>query len=571
MSSQVPWKELAVVGATTLGVCCMIGWLTGAENLQKKKKPQQRGGAPNGSTVESQECDALISYADTAMKKGSYADVEMAYLKALEISSSSDDPRIQVYPLYIHRRLVELYEKMGKFDKCVKHIEVCIDFFAKKEDLTQEELQSLVMMVEQGVDLCQAAQAPKSIQEKFLLIWLDAATKLQNVQYAVMAALLLGKLKYSQDKLTEAEAFLRKAVAAYTDPSTREELWLSAKTTQLDCLTRLDQHEGAKQCVKEMADFLVNTDNFEKKKTLESLGDRCVFLGYYDEAEEILKTTHALLKRRGTSPAELAQVDHNLAVVWSATGRIALAREKIKEMKEYLRTSMPGSIFPSYSKYLHTQGVKHDDEGTTITLYRPKKAGLLNTGSVLVFRFEDPEDEDKSKEVEYTVQENDEVIKILGPFNYSNYIGQIFSCEISIFTGADKTIPIGTHFVFISSSDKEAARPPVSIENILASDTLRAEVQKQNPQAVAIEALLRSMQEGGMTLGDMDNMMEEMGEMGEMGMMGDMGQMGMMGELDGDDDEDDEDEEFEDDIGEGEVGDEDEEEEEEEEELILHK
>jgi hypothetical protein len=78
MSANVPWKELAVVGATTLGVCCMIGWLTGAENLQKKKKSAQRG--PNGTTVESQECDSLIGLADAAMKKGAYADVELAYL-----------------------------------------------------------------------------------------------------------------------------------------------------------------------------------------------------------------------------------------------------------------------------------------------------------------------------------------------------------------------------------------------------------------------------------------------------------------------------------------------------------
>lgn len=77
MSSHVPWKELAVVGATTLGVCCAIGWLTGAENLQKKKKAQQRG--PNGNSVESQECDALIGIADAAMKKGAYSDVEIAY------------------------------------------------------------------------------------------------------------------------------------------------------------------------------------------------------------------------------------------------------------------------------------------------------------------------------------------------------------------------------------------------------------------------------------------------------------------------------------------------------------
>jgi hypothetical protein len=168
MASQVPWKELAVVGAATLGVCCMVGWLTGAENLQVKKKAPHRG-SPNGNTVESQECDALISIAGAAMEKAAYDDVELAYLflylfiypfviknknwciislslivimtlscfikmliilrylKALEISSNSEDPRIQIYPLYIHRRLVELYEKMGKFEKCVKHIEVYVE------------------------------------------------------------------------------------------------------------------------------------------------------------------------------------------------------------------------------------------------------------------------------------------------------------------------------------------------------------------------------------------------------------------------------------------------------------
>ena len=78
MSSTVPWKELAVVGATTLGVCCVIGWMTGAENLQKKKKDPQK--SPNGISMESQECDALIGLADAAMKKGAYGDVELAYL-----------------------------------------------------------------------------------------------------------------------------------------------------------------------------------------------------------------------------------------------------------------------------------------------------------------------------------------------------------------------------------------------------------------------------------------------------------------------------------------------------------
>lgn len=78
MSSNVPWKELAVVGVTTLGVCCAIGWLTGAENLQKKKKGA-RGGPNGAATQESQECDALIAMADGAMKKGEYANVELAY------------------------------------------------------------------------------------------------------------------------------------------------------------------------------------------------------------------------------------------------------------------------------------------------------------------------------------------------------------------------------------------------------------------------------------------------------------------------------------------------------------
>lgn len=82
MSSNVPWKELAVVGATTLGVCYMIGWLTGAENLEKKKKPQRGGpgapqqGAPSG---DHQEFDALVGLAEAAMKKGVYAEAERSY------------------------------------------------------------------------------------------------------------------------------------------------------------------------------------------------------------------------------------------------------------------------------------------------------------------------------------------------------------------------------------------------------------------------------------------------------------------------------------------------------------
>lgn len=81
MSSSVPWKELAVVGATTLGVCCVIGWLTGAENLDKKKKPQMRGAPAGGSPPpEHQEFDALVGLAEAAMKKGVYSEAERAYL-----------------------------------------------------------------------------------------------------------------------------------------------------------------------------------------------------------------------------------------------------------------------------------------------------------------------------------------------------------------------------------------------------------------------------------------------------------------------------------------------------------
>lgn len=77
MSSGIPWKELAVAGATTLGVCCAIGWLTGAENL-KKKKPAARPGQA-GSAQDHQEIELLMQLAEAATKKNAYADAERAY------------------------------------------------------------------------------------------------------------------------------------------------------------------------------------------------------------------------------------------------------------------------------------------------------------------------------------------------------------------------------------------------------------------------------------------------------------------------------------------------------------
>jgi hypothetical protein len=115
MSSNVPWKELAVVGVTTLGVCCAIGWFTGADNLEKKKKGAR--GGPNGATQESAECDALISMAENAMKKGAYADVEMAYPALIKnyIPSSFSTHDIHMMSLYMNLIGIQVPESIRDF------------------------------------------------------------------------------------------------------------------------------------------------------------------------------------------------------------------------------------------------------------------------------------------------------------------------------------------------------------------------------------------------------------------------------------------------------------------------
>lgn len=520
MSSNVPWKELAFVGATTLGVCCMIGWLTGAENLQKKKKPQARG-PPGAVPPEMQEFDALIGLAEAAMKKGAFTEVERAYLRVLEIAAGSEDPQFQIIPHYIHRRLTEVYEKMANWDQCFKYLSICLDHLMKKQDASQDDLHTLMVLAERSVDLSMPHGTPEQ-QEKFLGIWLEIATKFQATEAIVMASLLLGKLKFNQDKLVEAESFLRRAVTVYTDPNQREELWLNTKTAHLECLTRLESHEAAKKCVREIADFLINTSAARgpnkglatlanmAPELLASTGERCIFLGYMEEAEYILKSTLSLMKKRGTPMTEIAQVDHSIATVWSATGRLPQAREKIKEMKSYLRAGMGSSIFPMHSKYLQTQSVKHDTEGSTVTVYRGKDpTRTLKPESVLVVNFENPEETGEPlPTVEHVIQASDESIRVLAPVNYSNYIGQIFSAEITIYNAAKSEV-LGTHFVFIpstiptatsssapfsfsslSSSGSAAVAPPSSSNFSFESSSNSSPISPNSENAAILEQLI---------------------------------------------------------------------------------
>lgn len=471
MSSNVPWKELAVAGATTLGVCCVIGWLTGTENLEKKKKPQQRGppGAPQ-QNPEHQEFDALLSIAEAGMQKGAYAEVERAYLRIIEITSNSEDPQLRIIPHYIHRRLTEMYEKMGNWEKCLKYFELIIDHLLAKEDPSQDDLQTLLVTAERSVDICMP-HGTVAQQEKFLKIWLEIGTKFKVPETIVMASLLLGKIKFNQEKLVEAEAYLRRATSVYTDTNQREELWLNTKTAHLECLTRLEMHADAKKCIREIADFLLNNDlgkaNSVEAKMLGSMvpellystGERCVFLGYLDEADYILRSTLSLMRKKSTPVTTLAQVDHSLAVTWSQMGRLLEASEKINEMKQYLRASVGSSIFPMYSKFLQTQNVQHDSTGTKVTLHRGRER-TLKPGSVLVIKFENPEG-DVFAAMDHVVTAEDDTISFIAPIDYSTSVNDVFSAEVTVYN-ADRSEVIGTHFVFIPTATPESATPSQS-------------------------------------------------------------------------------------------------------------
>jgi len=99
--------------------------------------------------------------------------------------------------------------------------------------------------------------------------------------------------------------------------------------------------------------------------------------------------------------------------------------------------------------------------------------------------------------VEHVIQPDEETIKIVAPVNYSNYIGQIFSAEVTIYSGLDKSVELGTHFVFIPSVSTVTTAP--TTEDILKSimSGKMGDDEDQTAKVVALEALLRGMQMAG--------------------------------------------------------------------------
>jgi len=312
---------------------------------------------------------------------------------------------------------------------------------------------------------------------KPLTLWLKLGEDMGNDQIVLICSNLLGKIKSTQDKFEEAEAYCKRVLTLIAKkPGTgHDDLTLSTMINLTSINHKLGKHVENKQLLMDIAVMVSSAPPQRAVALVGSIAEQAFDFGYYQEALTLFQ--RAIELSRYSSPEEVHHYENAIAQTLAELGLISEARDKLKSLVPMLGEASPPL---TVSQYLQTSdAVILEENGAVVHNVKllPRESRVLPSTALLVCKVEHPEEGQPDLESRQMIEPDKfSNFKIPLPYARKGY----YTAQIDIYSDATRSQKLSSHFV-LSQSEKNINVPVHTAAITAPTETTTTTTYTQEP------------------------------------------------------------------------------------------